>query len=190
MGNISKRRESVDFSSDVIAFSQETTLHGLNHITQSRKSVLQRLAWILIFVGAVSLFLFFVTTGTIRYFSYPVVSTIVHHYVDTMELPSVTVCNENRIRNSFLEQLNIVNISQLGVEVHYADEEAMFDEYVVDDPEHLNTMDIKRMIMVAAHQYTGTVLSCTIGESDTCPYESRFGIWLQLFSFLWHTVPA
>ena len=155
----STKMQNPGLCQNLAAFSQNTTLHGISHISQSKTKVIQRLAWTAIFLGAVTLFLYFIVTSTIRFFSYPIVSTLEFQYVESLELPSVTICNDKSHIPSFLSSSD---------NVEYASGSGR-DEYMYDS--NNNMLNFPNQ---TAFQYSNMVIECNISKFGTCPHESHF----------------
>jgi hypothetical protein len=65
-----------------------------------------RIAWVIIFLGCVALFLYFLCHAFIKYFKYPVTTTVTYEHKSKLDFPSVTICNYNLITATYLARKN------------------------------------------------------------------------------------
>ena len=107
MFNMESNSKCSSTNQDFVNFTQNTTLHGINHVTDTNSRLLRRILWFASFLFTTVLFTFFLSRGLIQYFSYPTVASFQYRPVTSLDFPSVTVCNVNMLRKSFMEQLGI-----------------------------------------------------------------------------------
>ena len=105
----------------------------------------------MLFLGALGAFLFYFITGTQRFLRYEVATTLDYRTQSAIEFPSVTLCNYNNIRNSYIQALN---------DPFYYDIVNIFNPTVssalnLSDPAHvqrLRTITIDDLTVAGSHQ--------------------------------------
>ena len=85
----------------------KTTMHGVGHIfsEDSQESFYQsprRLLWCVAVFLCIGLSIYEVSSAMTDYLSFPVNTAVKMNYPDNMKFPSVTICNNNQIRKSWL----------------------------------------------------------------------------------------
>jgi hypothetical protein len=95
----------------LVEFASVTSLQGIPFIRSSRKTW-TRGAWVLVFVGAVCMWLLHTYMVCVQYYAYAT-TTRVHVSHATLPFPSVTVCNMNPLRRSMVEDVGPELLSRL-----------------------------------------------------------------------------
>ncbi len=108
-------------------YIESTTTHGVAHIFVG-KSVIRRLFWLVIVLGAAGGCLYNITDRILYLADQPTATTISVSRPGTLTFPVLTVCNLNLVRRSFLESLHVSealkrilegeDFSQDGFKVH------------------------------------------------------------------------
>ena len=82
--------------------AENTSLHGIADIINTKHSVWIRMAWILLFLFMLGVYLFMLCQTLTAYYEYPVATHIEYRTADSIAFPSVTVCNMNIVKYSLL----------------------------------------------------------------------------------------
>lgn len=85
-------------------FSGETTLHGFRNAFSTKYKTGHRLVWMLILLIMISAYMYVFTTSLVRYFKYNVSTSNRQIYADTLEYPTLSVCDQNMFTNSALHE--------------------------------------------------------------------------------------
>ena len=65
-----------------------------------------RVIWGVLFVTAQAACMYYFVNGLIKYYNYPIATKFEYVQVEEIDFPSVTICNYNQIRKSFVEEQN------------------------------------------------------------------------------------
>ncbi len=90
-------------------YIESTTAHGVVHIFVG-KSVIRRLFWLVIFLGAAGGCLYNITDRILYLADQPTATTISVSRPGSLTFPVLTVCNQNLVRRSYLESLNVSDV--------------------------------------------------------------------------------
>ena len=77
-------------------FIENTSFHGISRITDSKKFILLRIAWFLLFFSLMGLCLWTIYTRVAAYIAAEVNTKVSRVYTSPLEFPAVTICNFNR----------------------------------------------------------------------------------------------
>ena len=101
-------------SSTVCEFLENSTIHGLSHISTS-KSLTARLAWVAIVVACFATAIYMITGSYTEWQESPVSTTITTHPITELDFPTVTVCpprGSNTALNHLLEKVKHVDFTE------------------------------------------------------------------------------
>ena len=89
-------------------YMQETTLHGLKYITETRRHSLERLFWFVIIVIAWTCGAYMIYMVMNKWKTSPVLVSFdsVQTGIYNIPFPSMTVCNMNKVRKSRVEHID------------------------------------------------------------------------------------
>ncbi|CAD5123941.1 DgyrCDS12248 [Dimorphilus gyrociliatus] len=79
-------------------FTQTTTLHGINKVTESTPFIWRRIIWLIIVLAGLTVFGYQMFNSIQYYFNRPVTVNIAINYNESIRFPSVTLCNQNVFR--------------------------------------------------------------------------------------------
>ncbi|XP_019640449.1 PREDICTED: degenerin-like protein asic-2 [Branchiostoma belcheri] len=82
-------------------FRENSSAHGIPR-TSTATSMVRRVMWSLLFLGACAYFIFQFHGLMVKYFSYPVVTNVEILFEPEVTFPAVAVCNLNAVRRSKL----------------------------------------------------------------------------------------
>ncbi|EHB10266.1 Amiloride-sensitive cation channel 5 [Heterocephalus glaber] len=88
-------------------FAISTSFHGVHNIVRSRNKI-QRVIWLTVVLGSVSLLMWQVYSRLVNYFSWPTTTSIEVQYVEKIEFPAVTFCNLNRFKTDAVARFGII----------------------------------------------------------------------------------
>ena len=78
------------------------TLHGLPNVFRT-KYILIKIVWIILFLTALGVSIYFVYNTIEEYLRYEVTTLVRSINVDEMDFPVITICNVNQISNQIIE---------------------------------------------------------------------------------------
>ncbi|XP_064641053.1 uncharacterized protein LOC135495943 isoform X2 [Lineus longissimus] len=93
-----QKKDTVRWKDVLYEFTQASTIHGLNHITEDTPFKLRRIIWIILVIAGACLFVLQVMQSVIMYYSRPVTVNVKVNYNDTLVFPAITICNQNSFR--------------------------------------------------------------------------------------------
>ncbi len=72
-----------------------------------------RILWTLLFLTALAAFSFYLVSGLLRFYTYPISTNMEYKLHTELDFPSVTLCNYNGMRKSFIESFDdpLVNLA-------------------------------------------------------------------------------
>jgi hypothetical protein len=88
----------------IVEYTQSSTLHGISYISNPSKSTPRRSLWLLVFLACVGTQTYFASRAVKRYLNFPTTSTTEYLYVDSLEFPSISICNANPLRKSYYKR--------------------------------------------------------------------------------------
>lgn len=93
-------------------FADNTTTHGPKNIFAATR-VWAKLLWATLFFTSFTVFLWQGVSLIMEYFEYPVATSIhiLHHSIATF--PAVTICNQNRIKESLIYQKDTTSFGNI-----------------------------------------------------------------------------
>ena len=143
-------------------FAENTSLHGMAGIINSKRSPWIRLAWLLSFLFMLATYLFMLSQTVIEYFQYPVVTNVEYRTTDSIAFPSVTICNFNFHRYSAIANSNIgLYAYQLLSTIRTLPEPS--------DPVNMSEVDWVPLEREFAHQPEDMYLGCAFDSQQQTP---------------------
>ena len=121
------------------------------------------------FLAALGMLLRYIWTGFACYYSYPVSTKVEYISERRMEFPSVTICNYNFVRKSYLDTLdNQATEMVLDMLNPITTRQDLTDPGIIAQ---LKSVDMERVGAEAAHQKQDMFLECSfMGSNNTkCP---------------------
>ncbi|XP_069778730.1 acid-sensing ion channel 2-like isoform X2 [Narcine bancroftii] len=159
--------------SDITAFAEASTLHGLNHIFVPGKGFLRRMLWALAFLLSLATFLYQVADRVDFYTRYHHVTTLDEMDSSNMVFPAITLCNQNSLRKSRIDRNDLYWLgSLLGVG---PDDYAAFLRSIGQDPDArgfspTSTYNMGQLFERAGHDINQMLLGCRY-RSEECTAE-------------------
>ncbi|XP_071847114.1 acid-sensing ion channel 1C-like isoform X2 [Apostichopus japonicus] len=156
-----KRYESI-----IVKFADETTLHGIRYVTNSRLHKARRLLWFILLISMAIWLVFGIMSGIRKYFTYPVSTVVEFNYVKTIDFPAVTFCNYNQFRRSKLEtydpvfqQILLALVVKQGVDIDWDYHDSLYND---------NHWNMTEVAVTSGHQLEDMLLSCTWNRGEAC----------------------
>ncbi|PIK45100.1 putative acid-sensing ion channel 1-like [Apostichopus japonicus] len=156
-----KRYESI-----IVKFADETTLHGIRYVTNSRLHKARRLLWFILLISMAIWLVFGIMSGIRKYFTYPVSTVVEFNYVKTIDFPAVTFCNYNQFRRSKLEtydpvfqQILLALVVKQGVDIDWDYHDSLYND---------NHWNMTEVAITSGHQLEDMLLSCTWNRGEAC----------------------
>ena len=84
-------------------FASKSTLHGLNQTCNAETSIIKRIAWTLLLLSSVAVYIFFVATSVLKYYSYNTNTKITETSVKELEFPAVSICQQNQFSETLVQ---------------------------------------------------------------------------------------
>ncbi|ELT96394.1 hypothetical protein CAPTEDRAFT_188177 [Capitella teleta] len=91
-------------------YTQETTLHGLRYVTLRSAFVIRKIIWMVVLLGAFSLFVYLVVDKVQHLMSHPKAVNVEIKYNGTMVFPAVTICNANQFKLTKLQESGLYDL--------------------------------------------------------------------------------
>ena len=157
---------------------QECSIHGTNHVTKQHASVRYKTAWILCLLLLTSMCAYMLSMRIVQYLAYPTATSVGYIAVESLDLPSVTVCNLNTFRTSIIDNtaLNhsipakvLVDILQngYGIEEHEYPDTKLFHK--------LKAINMTELSLHAAYRFDpDTVKYCQLDLHHTSCMPGRY----------------
>ena len=142
-------------------FADVTTVHGVPKIIKSRSNV-ARLFWVVICVGASSMFITQMTEVLTRYFRFDKKVTV-EVVAEPVPFPSISICNMRNLDPHILNIINRAFIDDRQPLHHYQHHQRAICEGVHEDHRHVRPLVVQQRIsdQVPAH-IQGTLLTNVI----------------------------
>ncbi|XP_064643519.1 acid-sensing ion channel 1A-like isoform X2 [Lineus longissimus] len=147
-------------------FSQESSFHGIKYVGDTSISKCRRLIWTLFLIGSICFFLYAVIPRVEYYLRNPVRTKISIQYKKPLDFPSVTICNFNMFRKTFVEAdpvlrkiLNYI-FPQTGLPVEKID----FNDPLINATLHKYTS--YEILKAGAHTLKGMFKDCHFGHDE------------------------
>ncbi|XP_046838980.1 degenerin unc-8-like [Xenia sp. Carnegie-2017] len=99
----SAKKEGNTFRKLVLSFTRDTSAHGIGQLANS-KTLLSRVFWSLVCMGALGMFVYQAKGLLQQYLSKPIATTVSVSFEKRLAFPAVTVCNLNMIRKDAVPQ--------------------------------------------------------------------------------------
>ncbi|XP_076826736.1 acid-sensing ion channel 1C isoform X7 [Brachyhypopomus gauderio] len=99
--------------SNLQAFANSSTLHGMSHIFAYGHMTFRRCLWILSFLGSLSLLLLVCMDRVSYYFEFPHVTKLDEVAAPNLTFPAVTFCNLNEFRFSKMTKNDLYHVGEL-----------------------------------------------------------------------------
>ncbi|KAI0226615.1 hypothetical protein LSAT2_022904 [Lamellibrachia satsuma] len=91
--------KSPGWKAQIVLFTQDTTLHGIRYVTGSdTRYLFRRVFWALALVATVSIFIFYCYDRVSTFLEFKKTVNVEVNYINSLEFPAVTVCNQNSLR--------------------------------------------------------------------------------------------
>lgn len=162
MINKGENCESFTFKNEWIKFSDHTTFHGLNNIFINNVLSFRRIFWIIIIFITIFLFTFQVALRSVDFATNEASINVEIIYTDKLEFPSVTICNQNRFRQSKLIRFGYFKF----ITSFYKENKNNSELFLLAS--NFTKFDVNKIKYEAAHQAINLFLECSwIGEK--CP---------------------
>lgn len=112
--DIEEEEEEVEEVDNLATFFSGCSLHGANHIfVEDKKFGIRQGLWGVVFMTALSAFLFQVADRIIYYLQYDHITMLDERVANNMTFPAVTICNYNFIRKSQMSYSDLVFMGAL-----------------------------------------------------------------------------
>lgn len=99
---------------DLATFFGGCSLHGANHVfVENKKFGVRQSLWAVVFVMALSAFLFQVADRVIYYLQYDHITMLDEKVAQNMTFPAVTLCNYNYVRKSQMSYSDLIFVGPL-----------------------------------------------------------------------------
>ncbi|XP_067667608.1 acid-sensing ion channel 1A-like [Haliotis asinina] len=136
------------------------TVQGLSQICDAHSNVTRRVVWFLIFIAGLGFTTFNIYKQVSLYLSVPVNVRVDQILENTLLLPTVTICNNNMVRKSLIENLGWSDVLQIGYP--YTD----FDEQLPSV--NLSQLDVSKIshLQVSDNNSYGHALESSIIKCD------------------------
>ncbi|KAG2458267.1 ASI1C protein, partial [Polypterus senegalus] len=99
--------------SNLQAFANNSTLHGMSHIFAYGPMTFRRFLWTLSFLGSLGLLLIVCVERVTYYFTYPHVTKLDEVAAPNLTFPAVTICNLNEFRFSKITRNDLFHVGEL-----------------------------------------------------------------------------
>ncbi|KAF7655971.1 hypothetical protein LDENG_00047740 [Lucifuga dentata] len=117
--NYNDEEDDVTQVDDLAAFFSGCSLHGANRVfVENKKFGIRQALWGVVFLLALSAFLFQVVDGVLRYLKYEYDTILDEKVAKNITFPAVTMCNYNTIRKS---QISYSDLIFMGPMLGYED---------------------------------------------------------------------
>ncbi|CAL8316375.1 unnamed protein product [Gadus morhua 'NCC'] len=181
--------------SNLQAFANISTLHGMSHIFAYGHMTFRRFLWTLSFLGSLSLLLLVCMDRVTYYFEYPHITKLDEVAAPNLTFPAVTFCNLNEFRFSQItkndlyhvgELLSLLNSNYQIANTHLAEPEVLAS---LKDKANFQNFKPKLFNMTDFYNRTGhdisdMLLQCTFRGEECHP--SNF----TTMNFIRHTPPG
>ncbi|XP_064609313.1 acid-sensing ion channel 5-like [Liolophura sinensis] len=94
----SRRRRRVGTANYLLKYSIDMGFHWMRFILQSHVGVISRLTWFLVLIVCLALVSYQITDRVMKFLSDATHTNMDLHYVESMEYPTITICNLNKYR--------------------------------------------------------------------------------------------
>ncbi|CAL1609590.1 unnamed protein product [Knipowitschia caucasica] len=109
-----EEEEALEEVDDLAAFFGGCSLHGANHIfVEDTKFGIRQGLWAVVFLSALSAFLFQVADRVIYYLQYDHITMLDERVAKTLPFPAVTMCNYNFVRKSQMSYSDLIFMGPL-----------------------------------------------------------------------------
>uniref|UniRef100_A0A3B4APM4 Acid sensing ion channel subunit 1 n=1 Tax=Periophthalmus magnuspinnatus TaxID=409849 RepID=A0A3B4APM4_9GOBI len=99
---------------DLAAFFGGCSLHGANHIfVEDKKFGIRQGLWSVVFLSALSMFLFQVADRVIYYLQYDHITMLDERVAKNLTFPAITMCNYNFVRKSQMSYSDLIFMGPL-----------------------------------------------------------------------------
>ncbi|XP_071218832.1 acid-sensing ion channel 1C-like [Salvelinus alpinus] len=167
--------------SNLQAFANMSTLHGMSHIFAYGHMTFRRFLWTLSFLGSLALLMLVCMDRVSYYFEYPHVTKLDEVAAPNLTFPAVTFCNLNEFRFSQItrndlyhvgELLALLNSNYQIANTHLAEPEvldALKDKanFLNFKPKQFNMTDFYNR---TGHDINDMLLHCTFRGSECYPW--------------------
>ena len=92
-------------------FAETTNTHGVRQIFIG-KSLIRKIFWGLFFLFSLTFCLVNISRSIQFYISVPTATTVTSRHVPSIQFPAVTVCNLHLFRSSYLDALNLTDLTR------------------------------------------------------------------------------
>ncbi|KAI5105748.1 acid-sensing ion channel 1C [Silurus meridionalis] len=99
--------------SNLQAFANSSTLHGMSHIFAYGHMTFRRILWTLSFLGSLGLLLVVCMDRVFYYFEFPHVTKLDEVAATNLTFPAITLCNLNEFRFSKMTKNDIYHVGEL-----------------------------------------------------------------------------
>ncbi|KAJ0068322.1 hypothetical protein NL108_004650 [Boleophthalmus pectinirostris] len=109
-----EEEEEIGEVDDLAAFFGGCSLHGANHIfVEDQKFGIRQGLWAVVFLSALSMFLFQVADRVIYYLQYDHITMLDERVAKNLTFPAITMCNYNFIRKSQMSYSDLIFMGPL-----------------------------------------------------------------------------
>ena len=125
------------------------------------------------FCVALGAFLYYFISGLLRFYTYPVSTNLEYKLQSDLEFPSVTLCNYNIIRRSYMDSLNDPRFQQVVNVVN----PVLTDSIDINDPiikEQFSALKMDDMGPSSAHQREDMFLACSFMSTNYSEFPCNF----------------
>ena len=84
-------------------FASTSTLHGLSKTCDTESNIIKRMVWTIVLLGSVAIYLFFVVTPVLKYYSYNTTTKITETTVKELAFPAVSICQLNQFAETLVQ---------------------------------------------------------------------------------------
>uniref|UniRef100_A0A8C6WEU6 Acid-sensing ion channel 1 n=1 Tax=Neogobius melanostomus TaxID=47308 RepID=A0A8C6WEU6_9GOBI len=114
MEDYEEEEEEIEEVDDLAAFCGGCSLHGANHIfVEDKKFGIRQGLWAVVFLMALSAFMFQVCDRVLYYLSYDHITMLDERSAKTLNFPAITMCNYNRVRKSAMSYSDLIFMGPL-----------------------------------------------------------------------------
>ena len=153
------KRDSKKF----VKYVRSTSTHGVKYIFLG-KSWIRRLFWSLLFLTAFSFCLYNVVTNIKSFVHAPTSTTVSSVHVSSAQFPSVTVCNMNSFRSSYLQEHQLKDIVRATIDLKLTSRTTFkqeFKDQCRDFKDPSSDIPIETVLRDGGQQLEELVLQCT-----------------------------
>lgn len=152
------------------SFVENSTLHGMHYVFSS-PTTFRRILWAFFLLSGMVYFSFQSSKLLKKYFSYPVATKVTLVYEKEPEFPSVTICNFNMFRKSFITANNY----EQAVRFATRDEFSKFAGVEVNDSNidwsAYEGVDMSQGYHLAGHQIKDMLKGCS-WSGESCSHQN------------------